>query len=245
MHDFLTPVVEVEPRPDAFDQEKSRYLRSYLLMRAMVGAIGVALPFLLVLGDRVLFGEEPFPRDSLSAYYYSGVRDLFVGTLSATAIFLVTYKVIERNLDNTLSIVAGLAALSVAMFPTGRPTKDVALSPLQDRLGEGLVQAIHFGSAGVFIGSLAFLCVCFGIREGRRPARPNHRSPAFWRRYHWACAGVIGLALLFIAVAALVGEPKKALLIGEAFSVWAFGASWLMKGLELDILRGTRRAGDG
>jgi len=42
-----------------------------------------------------------------------------------------------------------------------------------------------------------------------------------------------------------VGEPKKALLIGEAFSVWAFGASWLMKGLELDILRGTRRAGDG
>ena len=111
MHDFLTPVVETEPRPAAFDREKTRYLRSYLLMRAMVGAIGVVLPFLLVLGDRLLFSGKPFPRDSLSAYYYSGVRDLFVGTLSVTAIFLVTYKVIERNLDNTLSIVAGLAAL--------------------------------------------------------------------------------------------------------------------------------------
>ena len=245
MHDFLTPVVETEPRPDAFDREKTLYLRSYLLMRAMVGAIGVVLPFLLVLGDRLLFSGKPFPRDSLSVYYYSGVRDLFVGTLSATAIFLVTYKVIERNLDNTLSIVAGLAALSVAMFPTGRPTKDVALSPLQDRLGEGFVQAIHFGAAGVFIGSLAFLCVCFGIREGKRPAKPKHRSPAFWRGYHWGCAGVIGLALAVHRRGRAGGWTEEGVAHRRSFSVWAFGASWLMKGLELDILRGTRRAGDG
>jgi hypothetical protein len=47
-------------------------------------------------------------------------------------------------------------------------------------------------------------------------------------------------SLIFVAVAALAGQPSRTLLIGEAISVWAFGASWLMKGLELDILRGSR-----
>lgn len=31
--------------------------------------------------------------------------------------------------------------------------------------------------------------------------------------------------------------PSRSLLYGEAVAVWAFGASWLMKGLELDMLR--------
>jgi hypothetical protein len=61
----------------------------------------------------------------------------------------------------------------------------------------------------------------------------------FWRWYHWTCAGVILLAVAFMAIASLVDEPPRALLYGEAISVWAFGASWLMKGLELDMLFGT------
>lgn len=240
MKDFLEPVVETEPRPTPSDPEKLRYLRSYLFMRAMIGAIGIALPIALVFFDGVMLDGEPFPRDSLSAYYYSGVRDLFVGALCATAVFLLTYKVVEKNLDNTLSLVAGLAVLGVALFPTGTPSDDIAFSPLQDRLSEGLVEGIHFVSAAIFLVSLAVLCVFFGVREGKRPVQKGqHRSPAFWRRYHWTCAGVIGASLIFILALAPAGQPSKTLLIGEAISVWAFGASWLMKGLELDILRGT------
>jgi hypothetical protein len=241
MKDFLQPVVETAKRPDPTERENTLYLRSFLFMRAMVGAIGVALPIVLVLVDSLFLGHELFARDSLSAYYYSGARDLFVGTLCATAIFLVTYKVFERNLDNTLSIVAGFAALAVALFPTGRPSHTIALTPVQDRLSEGVVQAIHFTGAGVFIASLGCLCFYFGVREGKRPARPGHRSPKFWRTYHWVCAGVIAGSLLFIVVSKVAGGPEKALLIGEALSVWAFGASWLMKGLELDILLGKPR----
>jgi hypothetical protein len=241
MKDFLEPVVETEPRPAPSDPEKVRYLRSYLFMRAMIGAIGVALPFALVLFDGLMFSGEPFPRDSLSAYYYSGVRDVFVGALCATAVFLLTYKVVEKNLDNTLSLVAGAAVLTVALFPTGRPTRDLAFSPLQDRFSEDFVQGVHFFAAAVFLGSLAVLCFFFGVREGKRPqGTGQRRSPTFWRRYHWTCAGVIVAALLFIAIFAFAGQPGKTLLIGEAIAVWAFGASWLMKGLELDILRGSR-----
>ena len=239
MRDFLTPVTVTDPRPGPDQPDELRYLRAYLLMRAFIGGLAISLPFALVLFDEFLFSKKPnYARDSLSSYFYSGSRDLFVGGLSATAVFLITYKVVERNLDNTLSIVAGAGAMLVALFSTGRPSRTFALTPLQDRLGETFVQAIHYAAAGVFISSLGFICVTFGIREGKRPRRSKqHRSPMFWKTYHLACAGIIGFAGIFIIICGAIGRPKNSLLIGEVMSVWAFGASWLMKGLELEVLR--------
>ncbi len=234
MIDLLKPEVTVEPRP--VDPDMSRYVRSYLIMRIFIGALAVALPFLLVLIDGLGFDGDPFPRDSLSAYYYSGVRELFVGTLSATAVFLVTYKVADRTLDNTLSVVAGFAVLLVMLFPTS-PPEGVGLTPLQELLGVSGVKAVHFVAAGAFIVSLGVISFFFGVREGAREPREGRRSPTFWRGYHWSCAGAIAAAVVWIVITALVGEPSKALLVGEAVAVWAFGASWLMKGLELDFLR--------
>jgi hypothetical protein len=237
MNDLLSPERAVEPRPAGRDT--SRYVRSYLIMRVFVGALGVALPIALVLGDGLVLGGEPFPRSSLSAYYYSGVRDVFVGTLSAIGVFLVTYKVAERTLDNTLSTLAGIAVGLVALLPTGVPAGEQA-TPLQELLGESTVETIHYVSAAVFIGSLALIRFFFGVREGSRPHLPGRRSPAFWRWFHWACGAAIVASLLWIAVTELAGGPGRSLLIGQWVAVWAFGASWLAKGLELDFL--SRRA---
>ena len=65
-----------------------------------------------------------------------------------------------------------------------------------------------------------------GPQTGRRP-------PSFWRKYHLACAGIIGGALVLAAVEGLAGWPDKGLLIAEWVAVWAFGASWFMKGFEI------------
>ena len=237
MREFLKPVITVQPRPA--DPGLARYVRSYLIMRTVVGALGIALPFVLVLVDGLWFDGDPFPRTSLSAYYYSGARELFVGTLSAIGVFLITYKVAEVNLDNTLSLLAGLAVVVVALFPTGRPIDLVGLTPLQDRLGESVVAGIHFTAAGVFILSLAAISYYFGKREGARPRIAGRRSPRFWQTYHWICAGTIAAAFVWSAVTGLSDwGPSRSLLYGEAVAVWAFAASWLWKGLELDMLRG-------
>lgn len=241
---LLEPVTTVAPRPARSDGERLRYLRSYLFMRAMVGVSGVLLPVVLLLGDLVLSGRGPAGRNSLSAYYWSGTRDVFVGALCAISVFLVTYKVVEANLDNTLSVLAGLAALGVALFPTARPDGVTAvLTPLQERLGETAVSAVHAVCAVVFIGSLAVLSACFAIREGCRPARPEARcSPRFWRSYHLACTAVIVVAVAGFGVSELLDGPDWAPAATEVLSVWAFGASWLAKGLELDVLLGTAPA---
>jgi hypothetical protein len=125
-------------------------------MRAVIGFNGIALPVMLLVGDWIFLQGGVLPRGSLSAYYHSGMRDLFVGSLCATALFLITYRVFERISDNVLSTVAGVAALGVALFPTGRPpNSESPLTPLQSKLGESTVTAIHFTCAAIFIVALA------------------------------------------------------------------------------------------
>jgi hypothetical protein len=221
------------------------FLRSYLLLRLLIGALGIALPTVLLVGDWLLL-SEPFPvRDSLSAYYHSGMRDVFVGVLVAIGVFLVTYKVFERDLDNTLSTIAGLAVVVVALFPTTLPDDHdpSVLTPLQDRLGESLTGWIHYGAAALFIGSLAVISFFFGVREGQRPPAPRQRLlPGSWRAIHWAMAGVIAAAIVFMAACRLSGAfGDWYLLAGEIIAVVAFGASWLAKGAERDLLRQTKR----
>jgi hypothetical protein len=236
MLEQLQPADEVGTRPT--DPVGMRYVQSFLRLRIGVGALAILLPPALVIVDGLWFNGGWSSRDSLSDYYYSGARELFVGTLCAVGVFLIAYKVAEKNLDNTLSGVAGVAAVGVALFPTNNDAS-VALTPLQDELTEGFVAGIHYGCAVVFISLLAALSVYFGIREGKRPARQTRRPPRFWRDFHWICAGVIGAALLFMLVAQ-VGDvgPKDALFIGETVAVLAFAVSWLAKGAEWDMLRG-------
>ena len=129
-------------------------MRSYLLMRVGIGVLGIALPLVLVFIDKAAFHGNPFPRGSLSVYYYSGMRDEFVGILGAIGIFLITYKVAERNLDNTLSLIAGACAIVIPLFPTGEPPyAHVPLTPLQKLLGESTTKWVHFTASGAFLVS--------------------------------------------------------------------------------------------
>ncbi|HET8893959.1 MAG TPA: hypothetical protein VFM96_07685 [Gaiellaceae bacterium] len=233
---LLTPVRRVEPRPPPGTAE-ARYVRSYLWMRVGIGVLGIALPLVLVFVDKVAFHGNPFPRGSLSVYYYSGMRDQFVGILSATGIFLLTYKVAERNLDNTASLFAGACAVIIPLFPTGQPPyAHVPLTPLQKLIGESATTWVHFIASGGFLAALALVTFFFGVQEGTRARRPHTRSPAFWRWFHWTCTGVMVLAILWIVITLSVGWPPRSLLIGEWVAAWAFGASWLYKGAELDVL---------
>jgi hypothetical protein len=235
MREVLWPEVAVQPRLTAPHSE--RYVRSYLIMRVAVGALGIALPILLVLGEPLVFDGQPFPRGSLSSYYYSGVREVFVGALCAIGVFLLTYKVAERSRENRLSTYAGVAAVLVALFPTGRPGPGVGVTPLQLRLSETNVERVHFGAAAVFIASLAVISFYFS----RPGPQTGNLPPSFWSKYHRICAALIVAALVLAGVTGITGWPDKGLLIAEAIAIWAFGASWFMKGFEIDVLLGRRK----
>jgi hypothetical protein len=215
------------------DDTGLKYVKSFLLLRMLVGAVGIALPFALVIGERVLFDDDRLGT-SLSGYYHTGVRDIFVGSLCAIGLFLLTYMAFHYVWDNVLSIVGGLAALGVALFPTGGPSP---LTPVQEKWSEPTVSRIHFICAVVFILSLAAISFLFGYREGRK-AGSGPRHKAYWRSLHWLCGAVILVAVAYVAVTKAFGwHDGHSILYGEAITALAFGVSWLTKGADWKILR--------
>ena len=224
---------------DGVDREQLLYLRSYLLTRTVVGLVGLALPLTLLVGDGLFLAGE-MPRRSLSYYYNTGMRDVFVGGLCMIGVFLLTYMFFHYTWDNVLSIVAGLAAFGVALVPTGSDGR-LPPTPLQQRFGEAPLASVHFGCAVVFIGCLAVISFLFGLREGRRQTSSQARR-GFWRWFHWGCAFAILVGVAFIfATKGLHRFDAHSTFYGETAAVIAFGASWLTKGLELDWLLGRQQ----
>ena len=64
--------------------EKSLII-SYLTLRKIIGILGIALPFVLYLGALIIFQINI--QSSISSYYYTGMRGVFVGTLFVIGFF--------------------------------------------------------------------------------------------------------------------------------------------------------------
>ncbi len=150
-----------------------------------IGLLGVVLPVLLVLVDwRFVHTRRPI-RGSMSAYYHSSARDVFVGGLVATGLFLITYmSAKKRTYDFVLSTTAGVLVIVVALLPTARSGNEIGVKnfkpsgdscdkyvgpPLcngfQMERGEDTMRNIHQFCACTFVVLLAVLCVVFALRE--------------------------------------------------------------------------------
>ncbi len=231
------------------DDPRVLYFRSYLAMRLVIGGLGVLLPIMLWIAEGPLLKGDWRIRDSLSAYYHSGARDIFVGVLCAVGLLLVTYMAGKlRSLDFVLSTVAGIAALGVAMFPTNRPYVQGdsvgcglisdpvphGCTRLQQVFGEETVANAHLWFAGVFIVSLAAVCFVFAYRERDHRTTSGHGPLHIW--FHVASGVIIlaAVAWVLLGVNIPVGDSNlTSLYIGELVSVLAFGSSWFLKGVDL------------
>ena len=94
--------------------DEPRELVSCWTLRKAVGVLGAAL--LLVVGCFLLGGCEGL-EDSISDYYGTGVRDVFVGILFAIAWFMFAYRGYDSG-DDFYGDLACVFALGVALFPT-------------------------------------------------------------------------------------------------------------------------------
>jgi heme A synthase len=208
-----------------------RLVRSYLAVRTSIGVVGMALPFVLVLGGLAV-GIRLQP--SISAYYHTGMRDIFVGSLCAIAVFLWSYRGHDER-DDRAGNVASIAALGVALLPT---------APLVPFSFEAAIGALHVLSAAVFFLTLAYFSLAL-FRLSDKPV-PTDRKLARNRVYTvcgWVIIGaVVAIGVVSIpAVRAALGHLRPVLWL-EAAAVAAFGVSWFTKG---EAILGDQRAGHG
>jgi len=194
--------------------------------RTAIGVLGVALPV-------VLLGAERAVQGSISAYYYTPMRDWFVGTLWVIGVFLFFYQYTPVNpelaqssrpavksgwADACLGKVAGVCAVCVALFPTAPPTGSGAEPPV--------IGIVHGTAAGVLFFFLSlFPLVLFSQSRDRV-------------LFYKACGWTMILCLILIGVYALGPEslrhslsPLRPVFVLEWVLIWAFGFSWFAKGL--------------
>ena len=232
---FERPVV----LPAESDDPKVLYAKSYLAIRTAVGLLAIALPIVLILGEAIFLEGSVQVRGSISSYYHTPMRDVFVGTLSVCGFLLAMYMFGQRRLEYWYSLAAGLAALGVAFVPTGRPgipesaplcgadAVPSGCGPVQQLLGETTAAGVHFAFAVVFVLCLARIALIFAYREDEYTKR--HGLANALR----ICAWAIVAAILWIGVGGwlrLTIWRLTPLYVGEVVAVWAFGISWLLKG---------------
>ena len=90
-------------------------------LQRLIGSIGIALPLICIFYG--LFGAN-YILTSVSAFYYTPVHGIFVGTLCALGVCLICYKGYDRT-DSRLGTVAGFCAILVALFPTVPDTSNL------------------------------------------------------------------------------------------------------------------------
>lgn len=206
---------------------------SYLTLRKAVGVLGMALPFLLILG--YLFFEKncTFPP-SISHFYYTDSGNIFVGTLCAVSLFLFSYNGHDKG-DKVAAKIAGFFALLVAMFPTdfGGYT-GMQCSRITD--GENPVSnVLHYLSATILFSTFAF----FSLVQFTKTNRPGQIAQAKRTRnnIYKICGWVIvvciaGIAVVSFLPASAYNKVKsfKPTFVLETLALLAFGFSWLIKG---------------
>ena len=115
------------PQSDTAGPARAKVM-DYRTLRAVIGGIVILLVPVVYIGNWLIFIRHPgdcfynphWIPGSLSGFYYTHMRNLFVGAICAVGVFLVAYRGHDRW-DDRLTNVAGLAAICIALFPTMPP----------------------------------------------------------------------------------------------------------------------------
>ncbi|MEO8529654.1 MAG: DUF998 domain-containing protein, partial [Deltaproteobacteria bacterium] len=70
-------------------QSEQDAVATFYRVRRVIGYLGFLLPFVLIIGG-LLAAKAVEP--SISDYYHTIMRDLYVGVISATGVFLLAYS---------------------------------------------------------------------------------------------------------------------------------------------------------
>jgi hypothetical protein len=192
---------------------------TYMTLRKVIGWLGISLSPVMVLGNFIL-DHTHVPQVSLSAYYYTSMRNQFEGIICGIAMFLVSYHGYTKQ-DSVFSKIAGFSALGIAFFATsdtGNKSDPVSI--------------LHYVTAGIFFAALSYMSV-FLFTKSTAPVMTPQKIKR--NRVYRVCGIIMAVCIAFIPVDGItaihdaIGFLKPTLIV-ETIALVAFGISWLTKG---------------
>jgi GAF domain-containing protein len=196
----------------------AHHTRTYLSLRKAVGLIGILMPFTLMLGNFLIFRGEIVLR-SISRYYHSDMRNVFVAALCAMALFLFFYSGYDWR-ERWAAIFAGVLTLGVAFFPT-------TLAGPPDLTGR-----LHYTCAVLLFLLLAWISL---FHFPRKP-------PGVAKQVTDKIQVICGLLMIVCVVSIILyyafirtdGVETSFVFVAETVALIAFGVSWFTEGLDLE-----------
>jgi len=207
--------------------ENSPLQQQRLLIASAV--ITMALPIILVLTEKIAGNTAVL--NSISAYYYSSSRDIFVGMLFAVSVILFLYR--GQNLKENIALdLAAVFGIITAIVPTNPDMMscDFACSKWVTPY------CIHILAAVAFFLCLAYVSFfCF-----RKQCNTQNHSKKNLRRYENLFALLAVLLILFPALTIffssgiinLNSSCSKLVFWVEILAIYSLGCLWLTKYFE-------------
>ncbi|MCE7734765.1 MAG: DUF998 domain-containing protein [Candidatus Heimdallarchaeota archaeon] len=198
------------------DQEK--ILISQKKLKLIVGGMGVGLPTALFLGNFYIHNVEQI-LGSISSYYHSSMRDVFVGVLFAVGVFMIAYEGYSAG-DRLLSTLGGSLAIVVALFPT-TPSGDT-----RDTIG-----TIHLVAAAGFFLILGIFCMFLFTKSDSEIPKTGRKKIRNFIYYLCGLSLFASLILLILTESSIMDKPiEDSTFWLEYIANTAFGTAWLIKG---------------
>jgi hypothetical protein len=214
---------------------REHILDTYTYLR--LGMAGISIIFPLVLWWVGLVFGVKF-QASISTYYHTPMRDIFVGSMIAIGVFLWFYQGVTKQENFALNC-AGILAIVVALTPTAFLEKDGQVKcetfttfPMRG-ISETTASYIHGISAILFFGAIAFVCIFTSyktLEEITSPARKN-----FYKKiYKFLGAGMIISPVSSALLLLFWEETNNIIYFIELVAVWSFSAYWIVKTIEIN-----------
>lgn len=251
----MTPPDPESPPVHSSQEDHNALVISFLAVRQTLGWLGLFLPVVL-LGFASLPGNRL--EQSISDFYYTGMGDIFVGTMCAIGVFLLSYTGYEplpgeHLSDKWLARIAGAAAVLVALFPVSHPDYPFCTGepPVCTSLGfAGHSEIIHYVAAGTFFLCLALFSLLQFTRGERGPdgrLRWTAKAAIYVLCGTFILASLMALVPYFLAdtEARQAAAARHYLFWVETVAVLSFSVSWLTKGKALAGLAAMARRASG
>lgn len=212
-------------------ERENKLVLSYLTVRKLIGILGFFLPAMLVVGSIILGTCEEI-QPSISNYYHTAMRDVFVGYMCSLSIFLLSYKGYDLT-DRVVSAFAGTFGLILALFPTTFKTPIIPCNIQCNVSHPDLIGILHLVSAGLFLISLACFSLFLFTKGETNPTPEKLIRNRIYTGVAYLMFVCIAILIMFFALPEAVRKPLEVLkpvFFLESVAVMAFGVSWLTKG---------------
>jgi len=191
---------------------------SYMALRKTLGLLGIALVPVMIIGS-IAIDHLNYIEISVSAYYYTSMRNGLIGILCCMSLFLLSYNGNERR-DSVASKLAGIFALGIAFFPTSAGDSKA-----------DIVSILHYVCAGIFFFILSYMSIFLFTKSG--PVKTEEKKKR--NRVYRTCGIIMAASALCIPLAGIEGIHEKIkflkpTLLLETIALTTFGISWLIKG---------------